>query len=243
MLEWRVIHKEQTESTNSDAANGSHLDVYTADFQTCGRGRLDHKWLSPPKTNLMMSAVLSVEGISPEVVSTFPLVAGLAVLKSLLEILRYECRLSIKWPNDILADAKKIAGILCERKGDNVIVGIGVNVLQKEFAPEIASRATSLVNVQGDLPCALSINKVRDAILDNLSLMYMVWKSEGFTPFHSEIGKFDFLKGRVISVVQTDDDSSPTIGKCTGIASDGSLMVAGEKIYAGEVHIASIFDE
>ena len=79
---WRVHHKSETESTNLDARAGKHRDVFTADHQTAGRGRLDHKWLSPPGTNLMMSVVLSVEGLEPEQVATLPLVVGLAVVKA-----------------------------------------------------------------------------------------------------------------------------------------------------------------
>ena len=80
---WHVHHKAETVSTNLDARAGVHCDVFTSDYQTAGRGRLDHKWLSPEGTNLMMSVVLSVEGLAPEHVSTLPLVAGLAVAKAL----------------------------------------------------------------------------------------------------------------------------------------------------------------
>lgn len=82
-VRWKIHHKRETESTNLDARSGNPWDVFTADYQTAGRGRLDHKWLSPPGANLLMSAVLSVEGLSPEQVSTLPLVVGLAVAKGL----------------------------------------------------------------------------------------------------------------------------------------------------------------
>ena len=82
MIDCRIHHKAETASTNLDARSGHHGDVFTADYQTAGRGRLDHKWESPPKTNLMMSAVLSVEGLAPEKVATLPLVVGLAVIKA-----------------------------------------------------------------------------------------------------------------------------------------------------------------
>ena len=81
MTNWRIHHKAETASTNLDARTGRHGDVFTADYQTAGRGRLDHKWLSPPGANLMMSVVLSVDGLAPEQVATLPLVVGLAVIK------------------------------------------------------------------------------------------------------------------------------------------------------------------
>ena len=82
-MNWRIHHKATTDSTNRDALGGTHGDVYTADRQTAGRGRLDHKWLSPPGENLMMSAVVDVAGMDASAVSTLPLVAGLAVAEAL----------------------------------------------------------------------------------------------------------------------------------------------------------------
>ena len=78
---WNLHHKRETASTNLDAREGRHRDVFTADFQTAGRGRLDHTWSSPPGTNLLMSVVLAVDGLAPERVATLPLVAGLAVAR------------------------------------------------------------------------------------------------------------------------------------------------------------------
>ena len=241
---WRIHHKAETASTNLDARAGTHGDVFTADFQTSGRGRLDHKWLSPPGTNLMMSAVLSVEGIAPDQVATLPLVAGLAVAKALASLLPPPSSLFplLKWPNDVLVDGKKVAGILCERNGDNVIVGIGVNVGQTEFPPEIADRATSLRVVLGAPGgCALpTTDTVRDQILSQIHRWYSVWRMRGFAAVHPEIAAIDFLRGRTISVRQTDDDSTPISGLSNGIMSDGSLDVGGTKVYAGEAHVESL---
>ena len=157
-MTWQIHHKDETESTNLDARAGRHGDVFTADYQTAGRGRLDHKWLSPPGANLMMSAVLSVEGLSPEQVATLPLVVGLAVAKAVRRLFvngqdvgRKTEDVKLKWPNDVLVGGKKLAGILCERNGDNVIAGIGINVGQTEFPPEIADRATSLALLSADV--------------------------------------------------------------------------------------------
>ena len=79
-LRWKIHHKSETESTNLDARAGGPYDVFTADYQTAGRGRLDHKWDSPEGTNLLMSVVLPVDGQSAEAVATLPLVAGLPTL-------------------------------------------------------------------------------------------------------------------------------------------------------------------
>ena len=144
---WTVYHKAVTESTNLDARAGKPGDVFTADEQTAGRGRLDHTWLSQPGKNLMMSVVLDVSGIAAPEVATLPLVVGLAAATATSLLLMRQTW--IKWPNDVLIYNRKLAGILCERHGDNVIAGVGINVNQKVFAPEIALRATSLLQIDG----------------------------------------------------------------------------------------------
>ena len=237
---WHVHHKAETVSTNLDARAGVHCDVFTSDYQTAGRGRLDHKWLSPPGTNLMMSVVLSVEGLAPEHVSTLPLVAGLAVCKA-LKPLTHHCSTStsdfdclLKWPNDVLINGKKIAGILCERNGDNVIVGIGVNVRQRVWPKELNGRATSLLQETGK---EFKVAQVRNAALGQLGKWYGIWREKGFAAVYPEIAAVDLLRGRTVSVRQTDGDSSPMTGVSNGIMPDGSLDVGGAKVYAGEAHI------
>ena len=246
MTDWRIHHKAETASTNVDARAGRHGDVFTADYQTAGRGRLDHKWLSPPKTNLLMSVVLSVEGLAPEHVATLPLVIGLAVVgavgsdvlgRPLRAARRSVPTVQLKWPNDVLIEGRKIAGILCERNGDNVIAGIGVNVGQTEFDKEIAERATSLVLHVPQVPPVL---EVRDTLLRELDKWYGIWRAVGFAAVYPEIAAIDFLKGREIAVRQTDDDSAPIAGISNGIMPDGSLDVGGVKVYAGEAHVERI---
>jgi len=237
MIRWRIHHREETTSTNLDARNGRHGDVFTAAFQTAGRGRLDHTWLSPPGTNLMMSAVLSVHDLPPDRFATLPLVVGLAVLRGAAATVPPSVALRLKWPNDVLADGRKLAGILCELHGENVIAGIGINVGQTVFAPEIASRATSLARLSAAAP---SVASVRDAVLDELDRLYEVWRTDGFAAVYPAIAAVDFLKGRILSVRQTDDDAAPIRGFCGGIAVDGSLEVDGKRIYAGEAHVEGL---
>ena len=235
---WVIHSKRKTESTNLDARAGKHRDVFTADYQTAGRGRLDHKWLSPEGMNLMMSVVLSVEGLAPEHVSTLPLIAGLAVSKA-LKTLTHHCSTStsdylLKWPNDVLVGGKKIAGILCERNGDNVIVGIGVNVRQRVWPNELNGRATSLLQ---ETCKEFKVVQVRNAVLGQLGKWYGIWREKGFAAVHPEIAAIDWLKGREISVRQTDTDAVPVTGVCGGIRTDGSVDVGGVPVYAGEAHI------
>ena len=282
-MNWRIHHKTETVSTNLDARAGIHGDVYTADFQTAGRGRLDHKWQSPPGANLMMSVVLGVgargrmgaEGgmvvkeIPPEEIATLPLVIGLAVVRAIRSLLPQgdgersprtppaELLPLLKWPNDVLVGGRKVSGILCERHGDFVIAGIGVNVEQRVFPPEIAKRATSIAELMGSVPkgcgkgCGersprtppvvgsvpISVEEVRDAVLGEIGALYEIWRAGGLAAVYPEIQAVDCLRGQTLAVKQTDDDAEPIRGVCGGIASDGSLLVGSVPIYAGEAHV------
>lgn len=230
---WKIHHQAVTTSTNLDARGGIPGDVFTADFQSAGRGRLDHTWVSPPGENLMMSAVLDVAGLPPEQVATFPLAVGLAVLRGLSPFLPAHARRALKWPNDVLAEGRKIAGILCERQGDAVIAGIGVNVKQRKFAKDIENRAVSLA-LLGSVP---TVDAVRAAVLSALAEVYGVWREAGFDAIYSEIVAYDALRGQTLAVRQTDDDRAPLTGLCGGIQSDGSLRIGATCVYAGEAHV------
>ncbi len=232
-MTFRIHHLPVTESTNLDARAGVPGDVFTADEQTAGRGRLDHKWLSQPGSNLMMSVVLDVAEIPPDQVATLPLAVGLAVHAAVARFLSTERRIFLKWPNDVLVERRKIAGILCERHGDQVIAGVGVNVNQTVFAPEIAARATSLAR-EG---WTGTVAEVRDALLDELDEIYAIWRVQGFIALHARYAEVDALKDRTISVRQTDDDAAPLTGLCGGVQPDGTLLVADLPVFAGEAHI------
>jgi len=181
----------------------------------------------------MLSAVLDVSGLAPDAVATLPLVVGLAVLRALAPVV--PSPLAVKWPNDILAHGRKIAGILCERAGDSVIAGVGVNVNQKEFPPEIAARATSLALETG---CSHAVTDVRDRVLRELDALAAVWRREGFAAIAPEFATIDALKGQYVRVFSVDGDSDPVEGLCGGIMPDGTLDVGGVSVYAGEAHVS-----
>ena len=234
-MKWRIIHKSVTASTNADAHHGKPGDVFTADFQTAGRGRLDHVWKSCAGKNLMMSAVVDVSGLEPERVATFPLVVGLSVCEA-VERMGQSLQALLKWPNDVLVGGRKLAGILCERFGDSVIAGVGVNVGEREFPSDIADRATSLSLLlpAGAVP---AVDEVRDAVLERLAANLPAWRERGLAAHLPRLAARDCLTGREIAVLRTDGDAEPARGACGGIAEDGSLIVAGERIYAGEAHV------
>lgn len=117
----------ETNSTN-DVLKSEALADYTAvltDYQTAGRGRMGRTWVSAPGHGLAFSVL--VPGTSPSQQSWLPLVAGASVVGAARA--QGAVNAELKWPNDVLVEERKLAGILCEVRPDGrVIVGIGLNV-------------------------------------------------------------------------------------------------------------------
>ena len=222
---WRIHRYDCVDSTNRLAAAGAPGEVFVAAEQSAGRGRLDHRWEGERGASLLMSAVVDVAGVKIDEVATLPLVAGLAV--------QAVCGGEIKWPNDVLVKGRKIAGVLCERHGDCVIVGIGLNVRQSDFPPEIRARATSL-KLEG---IELSVDDALTKLLAALAIELGEWRRRGFAAVLPRLNALNCLKGREIAVLARDGDTEPIRGVCDGIAADGSLLVGGQSVYAGEAHV------
>jgi BirA family biotin operon repressor/biotin-[acetyl-CoA-carboxylase] ligase len=131
---WREVRVvEETGSTNADllaearSGAGEGL-VLVAEAQTAGRGRMGRRWISPPRRALTFSVLLR-PAVPAGLLGWLPLLAGVAVASALEQTAGVDARL--KWPNDVLADDAKIAGILAERSGSAIVVGTGINVLQQ----------------------------------------------------------------------------------------------------------------
>lgn len=235
LMIWKIHFLDETDSTNDDAASGGAWEAWTARSQRAGRGRIGHEWHSRPGENLILSAVLPLPADAAHA-ATLPLAVGLAIARAaqtFLDTRRAGDAVSLKWPNDVFAGGRKLAGILCERHGDTAVAGIGLNVRQTQFPPQLASRATSLALCGS----SASVDDVRDAVLDSLSDVVQTWLEGGFQAIWPHIAQIDALKGRVVEVSRTDGDPSPARGVCGGIAPDGSLIVAGERVWAGEAHV------
>ena len=124
----RTIHLAKTFSTNTDARDQAEAGErgplwIRADQQVSGRGRLTRRWVSDPG-NLYCSALLPKPD-GPASLASFA--SAVAVHDALCQWLRGD-QVRLKWPNDVLVEGRKIAGILCETVGDQVICGIGINI-------------------------------------------------------------------------------------------------------------------
>jgi len=146
-LSWQ----NETRSTNDDALvaakNGApHGAVFGAETQTRGRGRRGSEWISTPGAGLWFSLLLRPD-MPAELAPGLALCAGIAVREAVAA--RVAASVAVKWPNDVLANGRKLAGILVESqisgaKLGSVIIGIGINVTQTAFAEPLSSIATSL---------------------------------------------------------------------------------------------------
>lgn len=145
-----------TDSTNSDALEAArsgapHGSVYFADEQLAGRGRGDHAWHSAAGEGLYVSVLLRPQ-IPAVCLPLLPLAAGLATAEAVRVASKLE--VDLRWPNDLLVGPRKAGGILVESKTEGkvaafAIVGIGINVHQCAFAPDLSTPATSL-DIQAD---------------------------------------------------------------------------------------------
>lgn len=143
---------EEIDSTNNFCKtlvkkDFSNPTVVLSDTQTCGRGTKGRNWTSPKNTGLWFSILLKPNFL-PKFLGAIPLLAATAIYESLSE---FGVKSSIKWPNDIFINDKKVCGILTEsnlsnNKIDYLIIGIGINVnlTLNDFAPELQEKATSL---------------------------------------------------------------------------------------------------
>jgi BirA family biotin operon repressor/biotin-[acetyl-CoA-carboxylase] ligase len=236
---------EEVGSTNEVATelgrNGAiHGTVVISDSQTKGRGRLQRKWISPPGLNLYMSVVFRPK-IDPSDAPLLTFVAAIAVYEA---VKRQGATASIKWPNDVLIDKKKVAGMLTEMQSkgervDFVVVGIGVNlnmtreIMEKEMG-EVAEIATSIKEATGR-----EIDRVRfiATLIDELEIWYQRFMSEGKALIIKEWTERWGASNRRVRAMY---DENTIEGIATGVNESGHLVIkkddgTTEVIVAGDV--------
>jgi BirA family biotin operon repressor/biotin-[acetyl-CoA-carboxylase] ligase len=191
------LYEPQTESTqllllDSGLPEGA---VAVAEHQTAGRGRLGRSWEEPGGTSVLCSVLLRPPARrNPAEIS---LVAALAVADAVDEATGM--RTQIKWPNDVLLEERKVAGVLSEMRGDTVVVGIGVNVNQSEEQLDLGARVRP-----GSLRTAAGRPHDRARLLarllDRLEGRYDTWASRGLSLLFADLHRRDFLRGRQVTV-------------------------------------------
>ena len=234
---------ETTASTNDDlvrgaADGGSDRGVLVADLQTAGRGRLGRSWQAPPRTALTFSVLLRPEAVPPARRGWIGALLGLAVTAAIAR--RTGLRAELKWPNDVLIDGRKVAGILAEMAPTALVVGAGVNVAMRA-ADLPRADATSLMLAGAD-PHACGREELLAAILDELAPLLDRWMAAGGDADRSGIRADYRLRcstlGRRVRLELPASD--PVTGTAVDVAFDGSIVVddglAVRRFAAGDVH-------
>ncbi|HWG54892.1 MAG TPA: biotin--[acetyl-CoA-carboxylase] ligase [Gaiellaceae bacterium] len=203
-----------------DAPEGA---VATTDHQTAGRGRLGRRWEEAPGTAVLVSVLLRppAERRAAEV----SLVAAVAAAAAVTDVTGVEA--GIKWPNDVILDRRKVAGMLAEARTGAVVLGIGVNVNQTDaqLPPHTKVRAGSLRSVTGR---EFDREEVLSALLDRLEDAYRAWLVEGLAAVHAELAARDVLRGRALV-------AGGRSGRGGGIDAAGRLLVdTGDTVLAVE---------
>ncbi|MBF0462170.1 MAG: biotin--[acetyl-CoA-carboxylase] ligase [Magnetococcales bacterium] len=215
-------------STNQQAAQlaqagAAEGTVVVADQQTQGRGRLGRQWSSPAGVNLYCSVVLRPT-LLPRDAAQLTLLAGVALAHTLTEW--GVAGVLIKWPNDLLLQGRKAAGILTEMRTDrsgiqHVIVGIGLNVNGQaaDLPLELRDRATSLAE---SLHSAVCRPPLLAKLLAQLDHWYGRFGREGFAPVRQEWLACSRLLGQSVGVRLADEQFS---GQAVALDADGCLLV------------------
>ena len=185
---WRDVRVvAETGSTNADLlaaarAGAAEGTVLVAEVQTDARGRMGRRWASPPRAGLTFSALLRPDGVPGALLGWLPLLAGVATTAAVRAVAAVDP--ALKWPNDVLAGGAKLGGILAERTGTAVVVGIGINVWQSraDLPPDAAATSLALEAAAGGLAAGPGDPGPRERLLAELlaelSRWYLAWRNQ-----------------------------------------------------------------
>lgn len=229
---------ESTGSTNADLlarTEDPEVDrvVLVAEAQEQGRGRLARAWASPPRAQISLSLLVRTDGLDPALLGWLPLLTGTAVV----DALRAEAGVpaALKWPNDVLIEGRKIAGILTEAAAavarPAVVIGVGVNVsLGADELPVPHATSLTLCEVPDPDRTALVL-----ALLTEFAKRYTAWRDAGWATDDLAAA----YRERCATLGTPVRAELPGGGLLTGIARDidssGRLLIGEQAVSAGDI--------
>jgi len=226
------LYEVETPSTQDLLRDGDHPHgtVAVAEHQTAGRGRAGRRWDDTPSSALLCSVLLR-----PPVAAPLPqlsLVVGLAVAGAIER--EADVRAVVKWPNDVLIDGRKVAGILLEAADAVVVCGIGINVNQEERdLPRVTRMPATSLGIAAGRPFDRGI--VLASVLVELERRYADWVADGLACLEDELDRRNALRGRRVRV-------AGRAGMAGAIAPDGRLTIVLDRggtvlVESGEVEL------
>jgi BirA family biotin operon repressor/biotin-[acetyl-CoA-carboxylase] ligase len=217
----------------ADAEDGT---LVLAEEQTAGRGRLGRHWFSPPGMNIYASILLkkTLDGDRlSQWLSWLPLMAAVSAAEAIETVAGTNVR--VKWPNDLLIDERKVAGILCEsgtsaRSGPFQVVGIGINVnsLASDFPDDVRKTATTIHQQTGQ---QIDRNRLLVHLLQDLEFCLEEYLSRGIEPITLAYQRRSATLGKTVKAILAD--GSEFIGLAREIGFDGSLTVVRRQSEGG----------
>jgi BirA family biotin operon repressor/biotin-[acetyl-CoA-carboxylase] ligase len=230
------LYHEETVNSTMDISRklayegAPHGTVITADFQEAGRGRIrDRHWEMDRGMNLPFTILLRYPCLE-DIPTALTLRAGLAVSLAIEDFAHegLQSAVLVKWPNDIMIGAKKAAGILCEADGGNVHLGIGINVMQREFPVHLRDKAISIAAAIGNRQ--LEINKGQEErfyLLEKILVrLYDEFETTLGVNWKSRLEKRLFKKGGQVTFIEGAADSSQKVQGClAGLGDSGELLI------------------
>ncbi|MES0874790.1 biotin--[acetyl-CoA-carboxylase] ligase [Sinimarinibacterium thermocellulolyticum] len=229
-----------TDSTNAQLLAADANDdpqALFAEYQTAGRGRRGRGWVTPFAAQLAFSVAWSFDAV-PAQLSALPLAVGVVLARRLHALGAAAVR--VKWPNDLVADGRKLAGILIEHRGEGggcrVIVGVGLNL---GLRPEHASEVTQpWINLTELLAAPVARNALAADLLDALTTTLAAYPRTGFAGHAAHWPALDVSYERPVQV-QLGERRIDGIAR--GVDDDGALLVdaAGtrHRLHSGEVSL------
>ncbi|HEX8960517.1 MAG TPA: biotin--[acetyl-CoA-carboxylase] ligase [Geobacteraceae bacterium] len=241
----RVISFRETDSTNEIAFRlaedgAEEGTVVVAEAQRRGKGRLGRRWESPFGVNLYCSIILRPP-ILPMRAPQLTFLSAVAVARAVEAVT--PLKPSIKWPNDLLINGRKVAGLLNEMSAETekvnfIILGIGVNINMRrdQFPADLRHPATSLFLESGGEVSRLAFTH---ALLEALDALYGTYLLHGYEPVRKEWLALSNVLGKKVRV---SFQESETVGVAEGIDEEGALLVQladgrVERVLAGDVTI------
>jgi BirA family biotin operon repressor/biotin-[acetyl-CoA-carboxylase] ligase len=226
----RPYHLSRTCTSTLDVLRGTDLPegaVAVTEHQASGRGREGRQWEDVAGKALLLSVLLRPPPAGPT--QQLALVAGLAVAEAVEE---QRDAAGIKWPNDVLLEGRKVAGVLLEASDGAVVCGIGVNVSQAEEELPAGARvpAGSLLGVAGRSPGRAELLAT---LLEILEHRYDAWCRSGLAPLLDELEARNVLRGRRVEVGGETGVAGALApdGRLTLTRDDGTTVLVG----SGEV--------
>jgi BirA family biotin operon repressor/biotin-[acetyl-CoA-carboxylase] ligase len=254
-----------TGSTNNDAwlwidAGAPHCALVVADAQTAGRGRFQHHWVTPGGSGLAFSLVLLFPPLDPRYINRITGLGALAVCKALQEA--YDLNAEIKWPNDVLLNRRKVAGVLVETRWDGerlkaVVLGIGINIAPHSIDPQnlppenLIFPATCVEKeLDGKVNRVGLLHTVLNEVLELLTMLSSKNIIDSWERWLAYSHQWVRLSNERIAHLSRPEVANPMerIGRIEGLTQDGALRLTTSSgdvlvVQAGEVHLIPFLDD